>query len=307
MKKNGFKYIKSFGYKLYFTNALVLIFNKLNLFSKMKNKLIIRKNMLIMNYLSKKYSYIINKNYNDFSSDISSNIIWVFWWQGIDSAPFIVQKCVESIKKYSGDKRVVIIDKNNISKYYNIPKFIKQKMDSGVISLTHFSDILRFNLLRKYGGFWIDSTIFFTDNLFEKGNFDKFYTVKFECNEQTSISKGNWCGFFIGGSNNLLYETMCNLFEEYWKSEELLIDYFLIDYFIALCYNKNNLIRLKFDSIEYNNQRIHELQENLCNKFDNKFYQELKESNKIHKLSYKKKTVISPDTFYDVILRRNEK
>ena len=125
MKKNGFKYIKSFGYKLYFTNALVLIFNKLNLFSKMKNKLIIRKNMLIMNYLSKKYSYIINKNYNDFSSDISSNIIWVFWWQGIDSAPFIVQKCVESIKKYSGDKRVVIIDKNNISKYYNIPKFIK--------------------------------------------------------------------------------------------------------------------------------------------------------------------------------------
>lgn len=191
MKKNGFKYIKSFGYKLYFTNALVLIFNKLNLFSKMKNKLIIRKNMLIMNYLSKKYSYIINKNYNDFSSDISSNIIWVFWWQGIDSAPFIVQKCVESIKKYSGDKRVVIIDKNNISKYYNIPKFIKQKMDSGVISLTHFSDILRFNLLRKYGGFWIDSTIFFTDNLFEKGNFDKFYTVKFECNEQTSISKGN--------------------------------------------------------------------------------------------------------------------
>lgn len=66
------------------------------------------------------------------------------------------------------------------------------------------------------------------------------------------------------------------------------------------------MIRLKFDSIDYNNQRIHELQENLYNKFDNKLYQKLKKSNKIHKLSYKKKNVTSPDTFYDVILRRNE-
>ena len=46
--------------------------------------------------------------------------------------------------------------------------------------------------------------------------------------------------------------------------------------------------------------------ENLYNKFDNKLYQKLKKSNKIHKLSYKKKNVTSPDTFYDVILRRNE-
>ena len=81
-----------------------------------------------------------------------SNKIWVFWWQGVENAPELVKKCVQSIKLYNKDKDVIIIDKNNINEYYNIPDYMLKKIELRTMTITHLSDILRFNLLKKYFG-----------------------------------------------------------------------------------------------------------------------------------------------------------
>lgn len=303
MKQRPFTYIKSFGLKLWLTQILILILNKFNIFITLKEKLTISKNKQIIIYLSKKYKYIIEK-YNDYENKENkySNKIWVFWYQGIDNAPILIKKCIESIKKQCKDKEIIVITKENIEDYYKIPEYIKSKINNKQITLTHLSDILRMNLLKKYGGHWIDATIFLTDNPFKN---DSFNTIKFHTNELTSISNGKWCGFFIGGKNQIFYNFMVDFFNEYWKEQIILIDYFLIDYTINIAYNNISTIKKEFDNVSYNNEKIHELQKKLNNKFDKKEFIKLTSKNIVNKLSYKEQINIEDtDNFYNYIINQ---
>ena len=48
-----------------------------------------------------------------------------------------------------------------------------------------------------------------------------------------------WSAFFIGtGRNNAVAKYILDLFLNYWKEEEWLIDYFLVDSSIAMAYYK---------------------------------------------------------------------
>ena len=77
----------------------------------------------------------------------------------------IVKICVESIKKNAGDHRVIILTDDNYKQYVDIPEWVEEKKKKGVISRTHYSDILRLSLLARHGGMWIDSTFYCTDIL----------------------------------------------------------------------------------------------------------------------------------------------
>ena len=59
--------------------------------------------------------------------------------------------------------KVVILNKENISKYIQIPQFTYEKLKSGIISIPHFADIIRTKLLYEYGGIWMDATLYMTD------------------------------------------------------------------------------------------------------------------------------------------------
>ena len=305
MKDHPIKYIKSFGFKLWLTQINILILNKLKILNSLKNKLSVSKNKQIKKYLEKKYNYIINKykTYNSKESPTSKNI-WIFWWQGIENAPGIVKNCINSIKKYMPNYNIVIITQNNINNYYQIPDFIKYKLENKQLTFTTFSDILRMNLLKTYGGFWMDATIFLTDNPFKEINENEFYTIKFHTDEKTSISKGKWCGFFIGGNNQPFYEFMTDFFNEYFKKEKLLIDYFLIDYTVNIAYQTIETIKNKFDSVKYNNEQIHKLQSLLNNKFDENEYKKLLKTNCVHKLSFKSNIEENEDNFYNKIVKQ---
>ena len=84
-------------------------------------------------------------------------IIWSYWEQGFDHSIPLVKKCVHNWKRYNPGWDVRMLDKNTVYDYLdedsfrisNINNFIQKK-----------SDIIRLNLLEKYGGVWMDSTIF---------------------------------------------------------------------------------------------------------------------------------------------------
>ncbi len=305
MKKKPFTYIKSFGLRLYLTQILILIFSKFNIFTKLKEKLKISKNKQINKILSTKYNYIINKyKKTEIKSEKYSNKIWIFWYQGLENAPQLVKKCIESIKNNCQDKEIIIITQNNINNYYKIPDYIKNKINNNQITLTHLSDILRMNLLKNYGGHWIDATIYLTDNPF---NNELFNTIKFHTEELTSISKGKWCGFFIGGKNQLFFDFMVDFFNEYWKKEQLLIDYFLIDYVINIAYNNIDKIKTTFDQVPFNNEYIHKLQSMLNIEYNEKEYKKLLQKNYVHKLSYKEPIIISDkNNYYNKIINKTD-
>ena len=93
-----------------------------------------------------------------------SNFIWICWFQGIERAPELVKTCYKSVKRWYPDNDIVLITKENFRDYVDIPEYVISKWKKGKILNAHFSDILRLALLIKYGGLWIDATVFCTGN-----------------------------------------------------------------------------------------------------------------------------------------------
>ena len=87
------------------------------------------------------------------------DIVWVCWFQGMEHAPKMVQYCFESLKSNLRDKRIILITEDNYKEYVQFPTYILEKYEKGCLSKTHLSDLLRLELLIKYGGTWIDATV----------------------------------------------------------------------------------------------------------------------------------------------------
>ena len=161
-------------------------------------------------------------------------VIWTLWWQGEDEMPSIVRECVGSMKKHANGAEVIVLEKDNYNQYIEIPRVIKEKFNKGNITITHLSDIIRLELLYKYGGLWLDSTVMVSkdipDLIFEAG----FYTIKNGSGgDHENIAKERWTGFILGGRpGNPVVEGVRQLEKAYWDTHEKLICYFLLDFWI---------------------------------------------------------------------------
>jgi hypothetical protein len=136
----------------------------------------------------------------------------------------------------------------------------------GLISKTHFSDILRMALLSEHGGIWLDATMLVTGTIHQKNM--PFFTIKREYGGE-SVSRQRWTGFCIGGQRNtIVFEFVKFLFFEFWKKYNSLIDYFLIDYAIAVAYDCISSIKKTIDEVPLNNRHLYTMQNNLGHAFD---------------------------------------
>jgi hypothetical protein len=84
--------------------------------------------------------------------------IYIFWYQGFDSAPDIVKHCVKSWRRYNPEWNIVCLDKKNLNQYIKSPEFAF--ITELNINLTAYSDVVRAFLLKEHGGLWVDSTLF---------------------------------------------------------------------------------------------------------------------------------------------------
>merc|ERR1740138_337135 len=73
------------------------------------------------------------------------NIIWMYWAQGLDKAPVLVQNCIASWVHHNPSWRVVVLDDSSIFQF--IPEWTPKKWHS-VYPLAHRGDILRVTLMR---------------------------------------------------------------------------------------------------------------------------------------------------------------
>lgn len=295
--------LKYFSFKL----AIVRFINNITFrgsFLKKINKWSInKKHELILNYLSTKYAYIIDK-YKDEeeSAEFSDNQnIWVCWLQGEESAPQLVKNCIDSIRRHSNGHEVIVVSRDNFDKYVNIPDYILDKYDKGIISHAHFSDIMRMSLLRDHGGIWIDATVFcirdLPDSIFDK----VFFSCKSQFVETDYISGMQWTSFIIGGQkNSLFYRFNLDFYLEYWQTEEQLIDYLFVDYIIYLGYQNIKNIKKAMNDNGINNVRRDELYNIFNQEFSLDKYKELLNSDTyLYKLSWR-------EAFNNVGLNGNE-
>ena len=243
------------------------------------------------------------KYYENFINDIqiynhthiySNNIFWC-WLQGFNNAPELYKANFNTVKNYCVNHNIIIINQTNFYKYVKFPHFILEKYNKKIIDNTHFSDLLRLELLIKYGGTWIDASVLITkynETFFKK---DLFF---FKTVNDTRISGSNW--FITAEKESPVLKTTRDLIYEYWRKENYLYDYFIFHLLFKYAYQK--YIFDYYQMPYFSNIPVHFLQKYLLNKFNYTLYSNILNISSIHKLT--KRFSIDKDSFVNYIINK---
>ncbi len=272
---------------------------------------LIQKHETMLNYLDKKYGdFWTRYKFEDKLPDTNKqlrNKVWVCWWQGLENAPEIVKCCVDSIKRHTLNTEIIIITEKNYQNYVSFPIWIEEKASKGFFSKTHFSDLLRMNILATYGGIWIDSTFFCTDHCLDKYIKFPIWSIKRPDYLHASVASGFFAGYSLGCSyeNRWVFKVIRDFLFYYWKYTDKLIDYLLVDYAIVLSQRHNKVINDLFKEILPNNSNCDELCKILGKEYDEHLWKNIQKDTNLYKLTWKvdfPKTVNGKETFYGKLI-----
>ena len=214
--------------------------------------------------------------------------IWLCWWQGLENAPEIVKKCVESIRVHAGNHKIVIITDKNYKKFITFPAWIEEKYKRGIITKTHLSDLLRISLLAQYGGVWLDSTFFCIGDL-EPYFQMPIWSIKRPDYRHVSVACGEFANYSFGCTSEYrkVFAILREYLLDYWKRYDYMIDYLFLDYLIVLARRQNAYVNQAFNEIFPNNKNCDDLLKVLGNVFDSNEWETLKNSTVLFKLTWK--------------------
>lgn len=251
-----------------------------------------KKDNYILSFLSTNLSDVIIKYKNaSYAGSTNPNApIWVCWWTGESTAPDLVKKCIDSIRKHSNGHTVYIIDQYNYNDYLTIPNHILAKVSNGSLCLANFSDYLRVSLIYKYGGLWLDATVFCAKQIPNLYFELPFYTCKSEQLDPRYFSQKRWTGFIIAGhQGSCIFGFWKNSFESYWKNFNS-IDYLLFDYLIYLESSINIMFSNALINVPPTNLQRDDLQAAFNDRLSaEEFDQFLNNDTVLYKLSWREK------------------
>lgn len=240
--------------------------------------------------------FLINNTFEEQLS-VDYPCVWSLWWQGEEGMPNIVKICYYSQLKYVMDTGInyILLTKENIANYIDIPDFILEKVEKGQITLTHLSDIIRVLLLEQHGGMWLDLTLLFTKPI-NKSYFDyDFFSIKLDNEKYKPFGSGQcltqcmWSGFCLSTAkkHSFLFRYLKESLLEYWSIHTTIIDYFIMNRLLKLAYNKDKYYKSIIERIPYSNPNLYILSPKINDQYEVDIFESLCEDTECFKLSYK--------------------
>ena len=260
-------------------------------------------------YLKKYLNLTSEIEYKDTSIDETSEYIFTMWLQ--EERPPIVNACISKMKTYYPN--LIVITEKNISDYIDIPAFMTEKLNKGIITYTNFSDYVRCCLLSKYGGIWLDSTCYLTDKIpnniinadFFMFRYLTFFHKDFASNIKVDFSSVS-SYFLVSKKNNYIMLLLKKFMEDYWYENNFICHYFFWHSFVMLLnkYDKNT-IKI-FEKMPLGlSQNTQLLQFYLNKDFNEESFDYIKRLSFLHKLSYKTQNEIIEYSLYQKIIEES--
>lgn len=265
----------------------------------------------ILHNIEKKYRKKCDQlKYKILDEDMSlphehNKIIWILWLQGIENAPAIVRMCYQSIlNNFSDEYKIILLNENNLGEYISLPDFIISKYKKGYISNQTYADLIRLGLLEKYGGTWMDATIFCSNKHVPEHmmNSDLFiFQTMFPATWGIPTVMNSY--FITACQNNKIIRLAKELFYDYWKNNTYNSDYWLI----------NDFFELAKDTFSEDWQKVlpeeplsmHILQDRMKQKFDKEIFDFVISKTPFHKLQwrYADDNFDTTGTYYEYLLK----
>jgi hypothetical protein len=149
------------------------------------------------------------------ASDVAAfdRTIWFLWFQGLASAPQIVQRCYESWVANNPGWNVILLDQSNLSTY------LQTDLESGhlaELAFTPKSDLVRLDLLARHGGVWADATSYCAvplDSWLPAATSSGFFAFRWGPRGDRHI--GSW--FLAASPSNAIIMRMYEMMLPYWR------------------------------------------------------------------------------------------
>lgn len=127
--------------------------------------------------------------------------IFSFWMQGASLAPEIVQFNLNRWKVLNPEFDIEILDMNSVREIMSWIPF-----DPDTIPRQTYSDILIYHLLQKFGGIWVDATVFpaipLRDWLPEAISDSNFFAFSSPDIPDNRLLLDNW--FIVAGKDSII-------------------------------------------------------------------------------------------------------
>ena len=253
-----------------------------------------------------------------------SKKIWFCWLQGLEEAPEVVKACYNSLVRHLGvagrgstgspiarneGYEIIVIDGKNWREYVELPEYVVEKWQRGLIPAAHFSDLLRLELLIRYGGTWIDSTVLCTGEPADGLPLTAYLDADLFMFQYTRPGSSEWGGignwFISACTNNEVLTVLREMLLAYWKDYDCVLDYYLFHLFFSML---RDVFPEEIGAMPYAYApRSLALVHHWGEPFDEAKWQRLTERVCFHKLTYMKDKVPAKveGTYYEYILNDN--
>ena len=236
-------------------------------------------------------------------------IVWFSWLQGIDQAPDLVKVCLASQRKHLPDYEFRVLDLSNYQEWVELPEYVVRKYKKGLIPAASFSDLLRLAVLLKYGGVWMDASVFCSGFGNEKlqERWDRIMRSEltvfryFRRGVRTPVGLSNW--FIAAVPNQIIVSSIFDIILAYWKDYDCLVDYYIFHLFLGLSLREFPWIEARMS--RENSYHSILLGDALGRTFRQEEWKDLIDHVSIHKLNYRKIDEVckNPKGYYWHILK----
>lgn len=237
-----------------------------------------------------------------------SNKVWTCWLQGFDDAPELVKICQESLKQYLPNHEIIHLTCENYYNYVTLPEDIICKYEKGKIPPSLFSDLLRLEVLIKYGGTWMDSTVLCTgfqgSKVQEFKSFldaDLFMFQTLVKGDDRFYGASNW--FITACSGNKLLMLLRDVLLQYWKDYNVTLNYYMFhDFFYTIA----QLYQEEIAAMPRANRLLPlQLMRRMGDTYDEEWMERLKSICCFHKLNYRISADVEKDSgnYYHAIIK----
>lgn len=231
------------------------------------------------------------------SQDDSSDLVFTYWAQGYDKAPPLVQASITAWRREVGD-RLVVLDEQLLPYWISFDQKLHDRLPA--VS-ARFSDLLRVELLSKYGGTWVDATTFPTEiysTFFSKISDCKVFAPRYQ-----GAAISSW---YINASNrSRLVRRLTAALRVYWRQNKKAVGYFMFHFFFECIANGFGDASKEWgESPVLSSQKCHKLHAILGKEVDGSEFDRRRLSAPIQKMTYKYDHIgISPESGVSRLLR----
>ena len=163
-----------------------------------------------------------------------------------------------------------------------------------------FSDLLRVELLIKYGGTWIDSTVLCTGNFSANLLDAELFMFQYTKEGSVPVSISNW--FISACQNNEVLRVLREMLYAYWKDYDCVLDYYIFHLFFAMISKEYPEQILAMPYARSQNSLV--LLHHWGDRFDQKKWDRLTDQVGFHKLAFRfsESVKVDKENYYNHIL-----